>query len=330
VDGAQLVAGCDLKPDAAKAAADRYGMPCYTDLHEMMAEHGDKIDAVSILTESGAHAEHTLELASYGKHIIVEKPMALTLEEADEMIQVCDANGIKLFVVKQNRYNYAVQALRKAFDAGRFGKIVMGTVRIRWCRDQSYYDQADWRGTWAMDGGVFANQASHHIDLLEWFLGPPVSVFAKSRTALVDIETEDTGVAIVTFASGAIGVIEATTATRPKDLEGSLSILGEKGSVEISGFAVNQIKTWQFDEECPDDARTLTESNEDPPNVYGFGHIDYMRHVVDAIREDGPSLVDGLEGRKSLRLISAIYESIETGKEISLASPFGSARLGRR
>ena len=168
---------------AAKAAADRYGMPCYTDMHEMMAEHGDKIDAVIILTESGAHAEHTLELASYGKHIIVEKPMALTLEEADEMIQVCDANGIKLFIVKQNRYNYAVQALRKAFDAGRFGKIVMGTVRIRWCRDQSYYDQADWRGTWAMDGGVFANQASHHIDLLEWFLGPPVSVFATSRTA---------------------------------------------------------------------------------------------------------------------------------------------------
>ena len=331
VDGAQLVSVCDIDSKLANAASERYGVPGYTDMHEMFAKEGDHIDVVSILTESGNHADHTIELAPYGKHIVVEKPMALTLDSADQMIQVCDANGIKLFVVKQNRYNYAVQAVRNAFEADRFGRIVLGTVRVRWCRHQSYYDQADWRGTWAMDGGVFANQASHHIDLLEWFLGPPVSVFAKSRTALVNIETEDTGVATITFESGAIGVVEATTATRPKDLEGSLSLLGEKGTIEIGGFAVNKIKTWRFEDGHPDDERIIRESNQDPPNVYGYGHVDYMRHVVSAIREGGgPSLVDGLEGRKSLRLISAIYESIETGKEVFLSTPFGSSKLGRR
>jgi predicted dehydrogenase len=205
----------------------------------------------------------------------------------------------------------------------------MGTVRVRWCRTQAYYDQDPWRGTWAQDGGVFANQASHHIDLLEWFLGEPVSVFAKARTALVDIEAEDTGVAIITFKSGAIGVVEATTATRPKDLEGSLSILGEKGAVEIGGFAVNELKTWQFADSRPEDKDILAGAKELPPNVYGFGHKAYLNHVVDSIRTNRPGLVDGLEGRKSLELISAIYESIETHKEVVLRFQAVEARLGR-
>ena len=194
---------------------------------------GDEIDIISVLTPSGMHADHAVQLSRFEKHLVIEKPMALTLEDADKMIAACDQAGTKLFIVKQNRFNKPVVKLKQALDEGRFGKLVMGTVRVRWCRDQSYDDQDDWRGTWALDGGVFANQASHHIDLLMWCLGTPISVFAVSRTALVSIEAEDTAVAIVKFKNGAIGVIEATTATRPRDLEGSLSILGENGSAEI-------------------------------------------------------------------------------------------------
>jgi predicted dehydrogenase len=244
------------------------------------------------------------------------------------MVHVCDEAGVKLFVVKQNRYNLPVQRLRQAVDSGRFGKLVLGTVRVRWCRTQEYYDQDAWRGTWQLDGGVFSNQASHHVDLLEWMLGEPESVFAKSTTALVDIEAEDTGVAVVKFRSGALGVIEATTATRPVDLEGSLSLLGERGSVEISGFAVNEMRVWNFVDRLPEDDRVLSDFNQNPPNVYGFGHLAYLRHVTESILEGRPALVDGLEGRKSLELISAIYESIETGKEVFLRFRPQQCRLG--
>jgi predicted dehydrogenase len=325
---ARLAAVCDVRPERADALSKQYGVPGFTDMHEMMRQLGSSIDVVSILTESGNHAKHCVELAPYQKHILVEKPMALTLDSADAMIRACDLHGIKLFVVKQNRWNVAVQKARKALDEGRFGKLVMGSVRVRWCRDQAYYDQDAWRGTWALDGGVFANQASHHLDLLMWMLGEPASVFAKSRTALVDIEAEDTGVAVVTFRNGAIGLIEATTATRPKDLEGSLSILGEKGSVVIEGFAVNQMKTWNFVDARPEDENVVKEFNESPPNVYGFGHAAAIRHVVDSIQNGTPALVDGLEGRKSLELMSAIYESIETGREIDLRFRPSLCRLG--
>ena len=250
---------------------------------------------------------------AYGKHLIVEKPMALTLEDADMMIAKCDAAGIKLFVVKQNRYNVPVRKLREALDEGRFGKLVMGTTRVRWCRRQDYYDQASWRGTWALDGGVFANQASHHVDLLQWCMGKPRSVFARGRAALAKIETEDTGAAIINFENGAIGIVEATTATRPADLEGSLSVLGEKGTVEIGGFAANKIKTWSFENPVPGDEEVIAKFHENPPSVYGFGHIAYLQHVIDAVMNEAPSLVDGLEGRKSLELVIAIYESMATG-----------------
>ncbi len=254
VSGARLAAACDIRPDRAAAFAARYRVPVYDEMHRMLAARGAEIDAICILSESGNHARHCLELASYGRTLVIEKPMALSVEDADAMIEACERRGVRLCVVKQNRYNLPVRALRKALEAGRFGKLVMGTVRVRWSRDQQYYDQDAWRGTWAMDGGVFANQASHHIDLLEWMLGEPESVYAYSRTALVDIETEDTGIAVIRFRNGALGIIEATTATRPKDLEGSLSILGEKGTVEIGGFAVNELKTWNFCEPQPDDA----------------------------------------------------------------------------
>lgn len=328
VKGSKLAAVCDIKEELAKKYGEKYKVPWFTDMHQMMKEMENQIDVVSILTESGNHAQHTIEIAAYGKHIVVEKPMALTLDSADAMIRACDEAGVKMFVVKQNRYNLPVQKLRESLENNRFGKLVMGTVRVRWCRPQEYYDQDEWRGTWAMDGGVFSNQASHHVDLLEWMLGEPESVFAMSRTALVDIETEDTGIAMIKFQNGALGIVEATNATRPKDLEGSLSILGEKGTVEIGGFAVNEMKTWNFTEEQPGDSEVLEKFKENPPDVYGFGHLAYLEQVVDSLKNGKPALVDGLEGRKSLELITAIYESIETGKEVFLKFRPKKCKLG--
>jgi UDP-N-acetyl-2-amino-2-deoxyglucuronate dehydrogenase len=327
IEGAYLTAVCDQVASKAALFGERYGVPHFTDL-EKMAQEAD-VDVFVVLTESGLHAEHVLRLAPFGKHIMVEKPMALTLEDADAMIRACDAQGIKLFVIKQNRFNVPVQKLRQALDAGRFGRLVMGTVRVRWARPQSYYDQDSWRGTWALDGGVLTNQASHHVDLLEWMMGDVESVFAYTTTALVDIEAEDTAVVVLKFASGALGVIEATTAVRPKDLEGSISILGEKGTVEIGGFAVNAIRHWNFVEPIEEDSEVMEKYSVNPPSVYGFGHEAYYRHVVDAINHGAPQLVDGLEGRRSLELINAIYESVETGKEVSLRFRPQHCRLGR-
>ncbi|MDA3968333.1 Gfo/Idh/MocA family protein [Helicobacter ibis] len=328
ISGARLVCVCDIDENRAKSFGEKYKVPYFTSLESMMDSHYNYIDIISILTPSGLHAKNTLEVAPYKKHIIVEKPMALTLDDADKMIEACDKYGIRLFVVKQNRYNLPVQKLREALESGRFGRLVMGSIRVRWCRDNSYYRQDSWRGTWAMDGGVFTNQASHHIDLLEWMLGDVESVFAKARTALSDIETEDTGVAVLKFKNGALGVIEATTATRPKDLEGSISILGENGSVEIGGFAVNEIRHWHFKDGLPSDDEVIEKYSVNPPNVYGFGHREYYLHVLDSIINNKKALVDGLEGRKSLELIIAMYESIETGKEVFLQFHPKKCRLG--
>lgn len=326
LESAELVAVADTNDKRASQIGKQCDVPFYKNYLEMLND--ESIDVVNILTPSGLHAKNVLDIASFKKHIVVEKPMALTLNDADAMIKACDENGVKLFVVKQNRYNLPVLKLAEAVKAGRFGKPVLGTVRVRWCRDQKYYDQDDWRGTWAMDGGVFANQASHHIDLLEWLMGDVESVFAKSATHLVNIEVEDTGVVLLKFCNGALGVIEATTATRPKDLEGSISILGENGSVEISGFAVNEMKVWNFKEAQEHDADVLKNYSQNPPDVYGFGHQAYLQNVVDCILHNKKALVDGLEGRKSLELIHAIYESIETGKEIILHFTPKKCRLG--
>jgi predicted dehydrogenase len=328
INGGKLTAVCDTVRDRALKFSEKYRVPFYTDMEEMMSK--EDIDVVCVLTPSGLHAEHVLKLAKYRKHIVVEKPMALTLSDADEMIRTCDAQGIKLFVVKQNRWNLPVQKLKEAIIEGRFGKITMGTVRVRWCRRQEYYDQDAWRGTWAYDGGVIANQASHHIDLLEWLVGPVESVVAKGKTALVATETEDTALGLIKFRNGALGIIEATTATRPKDLEGSVSILGESGTVEIGGFAVNEIRHWAFESMTEADEDVVKNYSVNPPNVYGFGHKAYLEHVVDCIRHRKAALVDGLEGRKSLELISAMYESMETGREVFLRFAPKLCRLGQK
>lgn len=326
INGARLSAVCDAEPDRAQHYGQRFSVPWFSDIDAFLSS-GD-MDAVSVLTPSGMHAKHTIAIAAAGKHAVVEKPMALRLDDADAMIKACDAARVKLFVIKQNRFNVPIVKAREALDAGRFGKLVLGTIRVRWCRDQGYYNQDAWRGTWAQDGGIMTNQASHHIDLLEWFMGPVESVHARAVTALVDIEAEDTAVATLKFANGALGIIEATGATRPKDLEGSLSVLGSGGSVVIGGFAVNQITAWNFAEAHSVDAEIMEKFSVNPPNVYGFGHQAYYEHVVTCLRDGSPALVDGLEGRRSLELITALYESIETGQEVRLRFQPRLSRLG--
>jgi predicted dehydrogenase len=326
VDRASLVGVCDPIRARADALASKFGVPACYDIDDFMARK--EIDAVTVLTPSGMHASHVIACARAGKHVVVEKPMALRLQDADDMIRACDEAGVKLFVVKQNRFNVPVVKAREALNAGRFGRLILGTVRVRWCRDQAYYDHDEWRGTWAYDGGVLTNQASHHVDMLEWFFGDVVSVHARATTALAKIETEDTAVATLKFRNGALGIIEATTAARPTDLEGSLSILGEGGTVEIAGFAVNQIRHWRFVNELASDKDVVEKFSVNPPNVYGFGHQAYYQHVIDCLINQRAALVDGLEGRKSLELISALYESIETGQEVSLRFTPRLSRLG--
>jgi UDP-N-acetyl-2-amino-2-deoxyglucuronate dehydrogenase len=326
VEGASLVAVCDPVRPRADAVALRFGVPASYDIDDFLARKD--IDAVAVLTPSGMHPAHVIACARAGKHVVVEKPMALRLQDADDMIRACDQAGVKLFIVKQNRFNVPVVKAREALDAGRFGRLILGTVRVRWCRHQAYYDQDEWRGTWAYDGGVLTNQASHHVDMLEWFFGDVVSVHARAVTALANIETEDTAVATLKFRNGALGIIEATTAARPTDLEGSLSILGEKGTVEIAGFAVNQIRHWRFVDELASDKDVVEKFSVNPPDVYGYGHHAYYQHVIDCLINQRAALVDGLEGRKSLELISALYESVETGHEVALRFTPRLSRLG--
>jgi UDP-N-acetyl-2-amino-2-deoxyglucuronate dehydrogenase len=328
IDGAKLVAVCDNVIDKANKIAAQFKVPAYKDMDEMM--RSESIDVVVVLTPSGLHAEHVINLSKYGKHIMVEKPMALTIKDTENMIYACDVNNIKLFVVKQNRFNVPVVKLREALDAGRFGKLTLGTVRVRWARHQAYYDQDLWRGTWGMDGGVLTNQASHHVDMLEWMMGDVESVFAKMTTALADVETEDTAIVTLKFKSGALGIIEATTAARPTNLEGSISILGENGTVVVAGIAVNEMQTWVFEDEQEGDSSVLEEFSVNPPNVYGFGHQAYYEHTIDCIKNGSANLVDGLQGRKSIELINAIYESAETGKEVFLKFQPKYSKLGKK
>lgn len=324
----EIHAVCDIDSEKARETGKKLNVPFYNDFEEMLSKEPG-IEVVSILTPSGLHAEQAIKAAEEGRHVVVEKPMALTLESAEEMIKACDRNSVKLFVVKQNRYNKPILKLREFYESGAFGKLVLGTVRVRWSRNQSYYDMAPWRGTWAMDGGVFANQASHHIDMLQWFFGDVESVFVKTGTFLSNIEVEDTGVAILKFTSGALGIIEATTATRPSDLEGSISVLGEKGSAVIGGFALNKVDTWNFEGRSDND-KVKEELSVFPPNVYGYGHSAYIENVCRSLSGKSPALVDGWEGYKTLRLINGLYESAETESEVVLNFRPKKCKLGHR
>lgn len=325
LNGMEIVGAFDTDPLAIKAFSEKHSIPTFTNIDSMINETDPTI--LDILTPSGMHAENFFELIRFNRYFIAEKPLALRLDHIDRILEECDQRGLKVFVVQQNRFNPPVQKLREAMSKGRFEKLVLGTVRVRWCRDQAYYEQKSWRGTWMFDGGVITNQASHHIDMLIWMMGDVESVMAKTSTRLVNIEAEDTGIAILKFRNGALGVIEATTAARPKDLEGSISILGEKGSVEISGFFMNELKTWNFSEPDEMDA-DIWDKYSKVPNEPAWNHTEFFKDVLKSLNDETRALIDGLEGRKSVELINAIYESAETGREVFLRFTPKKCRLG--
>jgi len=327
---AELVAVADINEERARSKTEKYHVPYYLDYHEMMKRHPE-VDVIDILTPTGYHAEHVIDLARYGKHIVVEKPMALKVSDSEEMMKACSTNGGRLFIVQQNRFNKAVQAARAALDRDQFGKLVLGTVRVRWMRYQGYYDQDAWRGTWALDGGVMSQQASHHLDLLQWFMGPIETMQCRIATRLMNIEVEDTAVATFHFTSGALGAFEATVATRPEDLEASLSILGENGSLVIEGNAVNKIKYWRFADDDTEDPLVQERHSEEVPDIYGHGHFPYLVHVIEAIVENKPALVEGHEGKKNVEILTALYESAACGGAIvSPGCPVKHSKLGIR
>jgi UDP-N-acetyl-2-amino-2-deoxyglucuronate dehydrogenase len=315
VDGLVLSAVCDSLEARAKGAGEQWGVPWFTSYEQMLAEA--PCDAVAIATPSGLHPTQGVLAARAGKHVISEKPMAISLASADALVQACDDAGVRLFVVKQNRLNATVQMVKRALDKGRFGRLFLANTTVHWSRPQSYYDQAPWRGTWEFDGGAFMNQASHYVDLMQWLVGPVESVIAKTATLARRIEAEDTGAAVLKFRNGALGVIEVTMLTFPKNLEGSFTLIGERGTVKIGGTAVNRIEHWSFADEDPDDA-LVEQVNTDPPSVYGFGHEPYYRNVLKVLRGEAVPDTDGRMGRKSLELILGIYESAKTGREVPL------------
>jgi UDP-N-acetyl-2-amino-2-deoxyglucuronate dehydrogenase len=315
IDGLQLVAVADQDLARAQAVAAEQGVPAFGSLEEMLAKVPS--DLVSICTPSGLHPQHGMIAARAGRHVLTEKPMAISLAAADELVQAADAAGVHLFVVKQNRLNPPVQLLKRAVDKGRFGRIYTANVTVRWTRPQEYYDAEPWRGTWEFDGGAIMNQASHYVDLLQWLVGPVESVMAKTATQARRIEAEDSGVALLKFRSGALGVIEVSVLTYPRNLEGSITILGERGSVKIGGTAVNRVEHWQF-ADYDDDDKLVEAANTNPPTVYGFGHEGYYRNVLPVLRGEAKPDTDGRAGRKSLELILGIYESAKTGREVPI------------
>ncbi|PYO77778.1 MAG: oxidoreductase [Gemmatimonadetes bacterium] len=315
IDGLELVAVCDTDPERAARAGAEWKVPHFTSYEKMLKDA--KADVITIATPSGLHADQGVEAAQAGKHVVMEKPMAISLTGADALVHACDKARVQLFVVKQNRLNPPIQLLKHAIDRNRFGRIYLASCTVHWARPQEYYDQASWRGTWEFDGGAFMNQASHYVDLIQWLVGPVESVMAKTATLARRIETEDSGVAILKFRSGALGSIEVTMLTYPRNLEGSITILGEKGSVKIGGTAVNKVETWQF-AEYDDDDRLILEADTNPPSVYGLGHQGYYRNVLAVLRGEAKPDTDGRAGRKSLELILGIYESAKTGREVPL------------
>ncbi len=316
IKGAQLVGVCDIDIVKAERLGKKYNVPYFQNIR--VALQNIECDIVSILTPSGLHGENIIEVANYGKHIIVEKPMTLTVEDADKAIDECRKKNIKLFVVKQNRFNLPIIKLKEAIENQKFGKLILATIRVRWARHQRYYDLDAWRGTYKFDGGVLSNQASHHLDLLEWMMGDIDSVYAKSMTALADIETEDTALAILKFKNGGLGIIEATTAARPNNIEGSISILGEKGTVVVGGIAVDKVINWRFEGEEDKEDEVIKNYSKEVNHVYGVGHKLYYDHVINVIKNDKSFMIDGNEGKKSIRLINAIYESVKSNREVKI------------
>ena len=312
---AEISGVCDNDPVALAKAVSKTGATGFATLTAMLAKV--PIDCVVLTTPSGLHSRQVIEVARSGFDVMTEKPMATRWSDGLAMVKACDDAGVRLFVVKQNRRNPTLQLLKKAVELGRFGRIYMVNVNVFWSRPQSYYDSAAWRGTWEFDGGAFMNQASHYVDLLDWICGPVESVMAYTGTLARNIEVEDTGVAALKWRSGAMGSINVTMLTYPKNLEGSITILGEKGSVRVGGVAVNEIQHWAFDAPHEMDALTADVSYQNT-SVYGFGHPRYYDNVIDTLRGNSQPETDGREGLKSLELLIALYMSARDGKRVNL------------
>ena len=313
-DNIELVSICDSNQSVLTEHKKKYAVKGYTELCDMLKN--EKLDLVAICTPSGNHADQTELCARHGVNVMTEKPMATRWSDGVRMVKSCDDAGVKLFVVKQNRSNATLKLLKQAMRENRFGKIHMVHLNVFWTRPQEYYDQASWRGTWEFDGGAFMNQASHYVDLLDWLIGPIEKVQAMMSTTR-DIEVEDTGVLNVKWRNGALGSMSVTMLTYPQNLEGSITILGEKGTVRVGGVAVNEIQHWEFDEPKDYDQK-IKDANYQTTSVYGYGHPLYYKNVVEVFRGKSEPETDGREGLKSLEALVAAYLSARDGKTISL------------
>lgn len=313
-DNLELVSVCDTNKQVLDSVTHDKKINGYLLLSEMLVK--ENLDVISICTPSGLHPKQTIEIANTGVSVVSEKPMATKYQDGLTMVEVCDKNNVKLFIVKQNRKNATIQLLKRAIEEKRFGKIYMVNINVFWTRPQDYYDQAKWRGTWELDGGAFMNQASHYVDLLDWLIGPVASVQTMMSTTR-DIEVEDTGVMNIKWRNGALGSMNVTMLTYPKNLEGSITIIGEKGTAKVGGVAINKIEQWQFEDEKNYD-KTIEKSSYEATSVYGFGHSLYYQNVVEVFRGQKEMETDGREGLKSLEILIASYLSARDGKTISL------------
>lgn len=314
-DSIELVDVCDVNTSALAQAVIRTKVAGHVSLGDMLKT--TTADMVILTTPSGLHPEQTIQIAQCGRHVMTEKPMATRWHDGLRMVKACDDAGVRLFVVKQNRRNDTLQLLKRAVSQGRFGRIYMVNINVFWTRPQEYYESANWRGTWEYDGGAFMNQASHYVDLLDWIVGPIESIQAYTATLARNIEVEDTGVISVKWRSGALGSMNVTMLTYPKNLEGSITILGEKGTVRVGGVAVNEIQHWDFAEQHDDD-RKVQDASYATTSVYGFGHPLYYDNVIKVLRGEAEPETDGREGLKSLEVLIAMYLSARDGKRIAL------------
>jgi len=313
-DNIELAAICDVKADVLEEHRLKYQVPAYISIESMLEK--EDLDIVALCTPSGIHPYQTEVAAAHSVHVMTEKPMATRWTDGVAMVKACDKAGVRLFVVKQNRRNSTIQLLKRALQEKRFGQVRMVHLNVFWTRPQEYYDQAKWRGTWELDGGAFMNQASHYVDLIDWLIGPVDSIQAMTSTTR-DIEVEDTGVLNIKWRNGALGSMAVTMLTYPKNLEGSITVLGDRGSVRLSGVAVNDIQLWEFADERDYD-KDVASANYETTSVYGFGHPLYYKNVVDVLRGEAEPETDGREGLKSLELLIAAYLSARDGRTIAL------------
>ena len=315
----EIVGVCDNQTPALQAAVATTGAPGFGSLDELLA--GCDADLIVLATPSGLHSRQAVRVAGSGRHVLSEKPMATKWGEGMAMVRACRDAGVKLFVVKQNRLNRTLQLVKRAVEQGRFGRIAMVNVNVFWTRPQSYYDAAPWRGRWDMDGGAFMNQASHYVDMVDWLVGPVDNVHAYTATLVRDIEAEDTGVMSLRLRSGALASINVTMLTHNKNFEGSLTLLGERGTVRVGGVAVNKIEHWEFDAPHADDAEVASASY-GVESVYGPGHPLYYDNVINTLRGEAHAEVDGYEGLRSLEVLIAAYRSARDGVRVGLPLVF--------